>query len=191
MNETVASRVAWHRRGPGPTYVGAVSRGPEAVRLSGRDPQSGIDVSLTIPSGQVAISNTRETGKAPAAEGLERSTVEQYELHVRQLQAAIAGTTKLAKINTARCEQVRDDLMNRHKRATARKVLTQAESTSVVHVSCTDYFRGIQAKSSREDPKAPEHHLLGIIEQVVAPGDGVPQRLLSLREVPRAANEEP
>ena len=49
MNETVASRVAWHRRGRGPTYVGAVSRGPEAVRLTGRDPQSGIDVALSIP----------------------------------------------------------------------------------------------------------------------------------------------
>jgi hypothetical protein len=49
MSEMVASRVAWHRRGPGPTYVGAVSRGPEAVRLTGRDPQSGIDVALTIP----------------------------------------------------------------------------------------------------------------------------------------------
>jgi hypothetical protein len=49
MNETVASRVAWHRRGAGPTYVGTVSRGAEAVRLTGRDPQSGIDVALTIP----------------------------------------------------------------------------------------------------------------------------------------------
>jgi hypothetical protein len=53
MSETVASRVAWHRRGPGPTYVGAVSRGPEAVRLSGRDLQSGIDVALTIPVAEI------------------------------------------------------------------------------------------------------------------------------------------
>jgi hypothetical protein len=49
MNETVASRVAWHRRGRGPTYVGAVSHGPDRVRLTGRDPQSGIEIALSIP----------------------------------------------------------------------------------------------------------------------------------------------
>src|SRR5262245_7042178 len=64
-------------------------------------------------------------------------------------------------------------------------------AASVVHLSCTDYFRGLQAKASREDPQAPEHHLLSSIEQVVAPGDGVPQGLLALREVPRTAHEEP
>ena len=38
---------------PARRYVGSVSRGPEAVRLTGRDPVSGIDVALSIPIGGI------------------------------------------------------------------------------------------------------------------------------------------
>jgi hypothetical protein len=53
MNETDASKITWRRRGVGPIYVGAVSHSPEAVRLTGRDPVSGIDVALSIPIGEI------------------------------------------------------------------------------------------------------------------------------------------
>jgi integrase len=63
------------------------------------------------------------------AEGLERSTLEQYKSHVKHIQAVLPAVTRLAKLTTARCEQLRDDLMPpRHSRATARKVLTSFKS---------------------------------------------------------------
>ena len=49
MQQTDCSRIAWRRGDTGPTYVGSVSRGPEAIRLAGRDAILGIDVSLSVP----------------------------------------------------------------------------------------------------------------------------------------------
>lgn len=53
MNETSASKIAWRRGGAGPTYLGAVSRGPEAIRLTGRDQVLDIDVALSIPAAEI------------------------------------------------------------------------------------------------------------------------------------------
>jgi hypothetical protein len=44
--------IAW-RRGRGPTYVGVASRGSDAIRLTGRDPNLGIDVALSIPTDEI------------------------------------------------------------------------------------------------------------------------------------------
>jgi hypothetical protein len=44
--------VTWRRRN-GPEYVGAVEVVERYVRLVGRDPESGIDVSLSIPVEQI------------------------------------------------------------------------------------------------------------------------------------------
>jgi integrase len=63
-----------------------------------------------------------------AAEGLEPATVDQYRQHRAHILAVIGADTKLAKITTARCEQVRDDLMARHSRPMARKVLASFKS---------------------------------------------------------------
>jgi hypothetical protein len=69
MDETNASKIIWHRRGAGPNYVGAVSSGPEAVRLTGRDPVSGIDVALSIPVDEIEHVGVGEPDGASADGG--------------------------------------------------------------------------------------------------------------------------
>jgi hypothetical protein len=64
MNATDASRIAWRRGDAGPTYVGTVSRGPEAIRLAGRDPVLGIDVALSIPIDEVGFVGVSEPGES-------------------------------------------------------------------------------------------------------------------------------
>jgi integrase len=63
-----------------------------------------------------------------AAEGLEYGTQQQYRQHRDHILAMIAAKTKLSRLTQARCEQVRDDLLKRHSRAMARKVLTSFKS---------------------------------------------------------------
>jgi hypothetical protein len=53
MKQTDSSRIAW-RRGGGATYVGSVSRTPDAIRLTGRDAVLGIDVALSVPIDEIA-----------------------------------------------------------------------------------------------------------------------------------------
>jgi integrase len=62
------------------------------------------------------------------AEGLERSTIEAYERERDHALALLDPDTKLARITTARCEQLRDDLLKAHSRAMARKVLKTFKS---------------------------------------------------------------
>ena len=57
------------------------------------------------------------------AEKLERSTVDQYKRSVAIILTVIDPDTKLARLTTARCEQLRDDLLKAHSRAMAQKVL--------------------------------------------------------------------
>jgi hypothetical protein len=49
MSETDSAKIAWRRGEHGPIYIGAVSRGEDTIRLTGRDPILGIDVALSIP----------------------------------------------------------------------------------------------------------------------------------------------
>jgi integrase len=63
------------------------------------------------------------------AEGLERSTVEGYAAHRDHILAVINRDTKLAKLTQARCEQLRDELMKRHSRPMARKILQSFKSS--------------------------------------------------------------
>jgi integrase len=57
------------------------------------------------------------------AEGLERSTIALYELQARQLLAVIDRDTKLSRLSRVRCEQARDQVLERHNRPTARKLV--------------------------------------------------------------------
>jgi hypothetical protein len=59
MNQPDAPKIAW-RRGRGPTYVGAVSRGRDAIRLAGRDTILGIDVVLSIPIDEIGYVGVEE-----------------------------------------------------------------------------------------------------------------------------------
>jgi hypothetical protein len=62
MSETDGAKIAWRRGEDGPTYVGAVSRGEDSIRLTGRDPILGIDVALSIPLEEVEHVGVAETG---------------------------------------------------------------------------------------------------------------------------------
>jgi hypothetical protein len=62
MSETDGAKIAWRRGERGPIYVGAVSRGEDSIRLTGRDPILGIDVALSIPLEEVEYIGVAETG---------------------------------------------------------------------------------------------------------------------------------
>lgn len=62
MSETNGRKIAWRRGERGPTYVGAVSRGDDTIRLTGRDPILGIDVALSIPVTEIDYVGVAETG---------------------------------------------------------------------------------------------------------------------------------
>jgi integrase len=57
------------------------------------------------------------------AEGLERSTIDQYTRSVEIISAFLDPDTRLARLTTPRVEQLRDDLLHRHSRAMAQKAL--------------------------------------------------------------------
>jgi len=66
MQQSAALKIAW-RRGGGATYVGSISRGPDAIRLTGRDPILGIDVALSVPIDEiehVGVSGAAESSAA-------------------------------------------------------------------------------------------------------------------------------
>ena len=65
-----------------------------------------------------------------AAEGLERGTQLMYAEHKAHILAAIDGKTKLSRLSPAECEQLRDDLLRRHSRDMARKVLQSVKACS-------------------------------------------------------------
>ena len=60
MRETLAEKIAWRRRSVRRPYVGMLRAGDEGIRLSGRDPVSGVEVALSIPLAEVE--NVRVAG---------------------------------------------------------------------------------------------------------------------------------
>ena len=78
MHFSPTASVTWRRRN-GPDYVGAVEFVDGYVRLVGRDPGSGIDVSLSIPVEQ--IERVRRRG----ADGLVLELTESQAIYVRGL----------------------------------------------------------------------------------------------------------
>jgi hypothetical protein len=53
MNELLAERVAWRRKGVEHHYVGALTARGDGIVLTGREPATGIEVVLTIPFSEV------------------------------------------------------------------------------------------------------------------------------------------
>jgi hypothetical protein len=49
MNELLAERIAWRRKGVDHHYVGVLAGRPDGLVLTGREPATGIEVVLTIP----------------------------------------------------------------------------------------------------------------------------------------------
>jgi hypothetical protein len=63
--DTLIEKVAWSRRGVHNDFVGSLRAGYDGIRLTGRDPHSGLDVALSIPPGEV-----EEVHVAPADQEL-------------------------------------------------------------------------------------------------------------------------
>jgi hypothetical protein len=53
MRETLAENIAWRRRGFSQQYIGTLLADAEGVLLTGRDPDSGIELALSIPASEV------------------------------------------------------------------------------------------------------------------------------------------
>jgi hypothetical protein len=53
MNEVVATRVAWRRRHTPHHYVGTLAMTDAGLRLDGREPATGIELSLSIPFSEI------------------------------------------------------------------------------------------------------------------------------------------
>jgi hypothetical protein len=60
--EEIDERIAWRRRGVHRAYLGALSAGSEGIRLTGRDPLTGIDVALSIPLAEVEHVDVTDAG---------------------------------------------------------------------------------------------------------------------------------
>ena len=53
MNEMIADRVAWRRKGLQHHYVGTLAARDDGIVLAGREPATGIEIVLTIPFAEV------------------------------------------------------------------------------------------------------------------------------------------
>jgi hypothetical protein len=51
--DTLSERIVWSRRGALCDFVGSLRAGDDGIRLTGRDPRSGLAVALSIPPGEV------------------------------------------------------------------------------------------------------------------------------------------
>jgi hypothetical protein len=51
--DTLIEKIAWHRRGIRTDFVGSLRAGYDGIRLTGRDPQTGLDLTLSIPPAEV------------------------------------------------------------------------------------------------------------------------------------------
>jgi hypothetical protein len=51
--DTLIEKIGWRRRGVANDFVGSLRAGYDGIRLTGRDPASGVDVSLSIPPSEV------------------------------------------------------------------------------------------------------------------------------------------
>jgi len=85
MSETNGVKIAWRRGERGPVYVGAVSRGADTIRLTGRDPILGIDVALSIPVGEIEYIGVAEAavGSIDAAPVVVLDLPESEPIHLR------------------------------------------------------------------------------------------------------------
>lgn len=51
--DTLIEKIAWRRRGVRNDFVGSLRAGYDGIRLTGRNPESGLDVALSIPPSEV------------------------------------------------------------------------------------------------------------------------------------------
>jgi hypothetical protein len=62
MTELLVKNIAWRRKGVRGHFAGTLSAGYGGIRLIGRDPASGVDVALSIPTDVVTRVGVSSTG---------------------------------------------------------------------------------------------------------------------------------
>ena len=62
MRETLVEKIVWRRNGVRGQFVGRLRAGDEGIRLTGRDPVSGVQVALSIPPDEVERVRVSATG---------------------------------------------------------------------------------------------------------------------------------
>src|SRR5262249_29212700 len=68
MNRVLADKVVWHRRGARSLYVGSLLASSDDVRFTGRDPSSGIVISLRIPQAEIVRVRASEPDESSSGE---------------------------------------------------------------------------------------------------------------------------
>lgn len=63
MRDGITQKVAWRRRGVRRPYVGTLDADEGGIRLSGRDPVSGVEVTLSIPLAEVQSVHVARPGE--------------------------------------------------------------------------------------------------------------------------------
>ncbi len=61
--EPSVERVVWRRRGVRRPWIGTISAGDGEIRLSGRDPDTGVEVTLSIPVTEVESVRAADPGE--------------------------------------------------------------------------------------------------------------------------------
>lgn len=62
MRDALVERIAWSRQGAGRPCIGTLRAGDGGIELAGRDPVSGVEVSLSIPLAEVEDVHTTSPG---------------------------------------------------------------------------------------------------------------------------------
>jgi hypothetical protein len=99
MSETNSAKIAWRRGERGPTYVGAVSRSADTIRLTGRDPILGIDVALSIPVEEIEDVAVEEAavGSIDGCPSVVLDLTESEPIHLRPLGGSLLDVHLLAR----------------------------------------------------------------------------------------------
>jgi hypothetical protein len=63
--DTLLETVAWRRRGSRSEFFGALRAADDGIRLTGRDPSSGVDVALLIPADELSDVHVSANERVP------------------------------------------------------------------------------------------------------------------------------
>jgi hypothetical protein len=98
VNELIAERVAWRRRSVRHHYVGRLWGGEGVIRFVGRDPGTGIEVSLSIPLEEIERIRLSHSDDEPvvAGPGVVLELADSEEIFLRELFPSVASPQALA-----------------------------------------------------------------------------------------------
>jgi len=107
MRDALVERIAWGRQGTGRSCIGTLRAGEGGIELAGRDPVSGVDVSLSIPFTEVEEVRTGSPGdrcivlELAASEPILLSRVGAGPSRINLLAGRLAALTRAARLPVA------------------------------------------------------------------------------------------